>query len=82
MSRPMLKPKAVPIINDYKITDVVLGLGINGKVVECWDKKTGDKYALKVIRTFIPCLFNSSIFNSIQFINIKFSLIFIIQYVN
>lgn len=68
MSRPTLKPKTVPITNDYKITDVVLGLGINGKVVECWDKKSGDKYALKVIMTIIPCLLNSSIFNFIKLI--------------
>lgn len=37
-----------PVTNDYKITSQVLGLGINGKVLECYCKKTGEKCALKV----------------------------------
>lgn len=44
----LLVPKSTPITIDYMISDKVLGLGINGKVVECFDKKTGNKYALKV----------------------------------
>ena len=28
----------------------VLGLGINGKVVECTNKASGGKYALKVLK--------------------------------
>jgi hypothetical protein len=48
MSQRLFKTKTVPIISDYRITDKVLGLGINGKVVECWDKTSGQKFALKV----------------------------------
>lgn len=47
-ARPPLCPKQIPVIQDYQITDTVLGLGINGKVVECLNKQTGMKYALKV----------------------------------
>ncbi|KFM63132.1 MAP kinase-activated protein kinase 2, partial [Stegodyphus mimosarum] len=49
-ARSPLCPKQIPILQDYNITDTVLGLGINGKVVECYDKQTGMKYALKVLR--------------------------------
>lgn len=41
------------VTDDYKITAQVLGLGINGKVLECYCKKTGEKCALKVC----VCLF-------------------------
>jgi hypothetical protein len=37
-----------PIGNEFKISDTVLGLGINGKVVECVKRSTGEKFALKV----------------------------------
>lgn len=46
-ARP-LAPKKTPITEDYDITKQVLGLGINGKVVECFNKKNREKYALKV----------------------------------
>lgn len=46
--RSPLVPKPRQIIQDYSITDNVLGLGINGKVVECFDRKTNMKYAIKV----------------------------------
>lgn len=36
------------VTDDYKITAQVLGLGINGKVLECYCKETGQKCALKV----------------------------------
>lgn len=36
------------VTDDYKITSQVLGLGINGKVLECYCKNTGEKCALKV----------------------------------
>lgn len=49
MSEVKRIPKTTAIIDDYEITSTVLGLGINGKVVECWDKKTKSKYALKVL---------------------------------
>ncbi|KAF3856414.1 hypothetical protein F7725_017137 [Dissostichus mawsoni] len=37
------------VTDDYKITSQVLGLGINGKVLECYCKKTGEKCALKIL---------------------------------
>ena len=44
-----LKPKRNPITDDYKLSSTVLGLGINGKVVECFHKTTQRKCALKVM---------------------------------
>lgn len=41
-------PKKTHITDDYEITKSVLGLGINGKVVECFSRTTREKYALKV----------------------------------
>ncbi|XP_044765481.1 MAP kinase-activated protein kinase 2 [Coccinella septempunctata] len=47
---PMARiPKKTPITDDYEITKSVLGLGINGKVVECYSKTTREKYALKIL---------------------------------
>lgn len=43
-----LQIKKNAITDDYKVTTQVLGLGINGKVLEIFNKKTGDKFALKV----------------------------------
>lgn len=40
--------KKTLITDDYEISNKVLGLGINGKVVECTNKMNGVKYALKV----------------------------------
>lgn len=37
-------------MQDFKISDTVLGHGINGKVVECVSKSKGDKFALKVLK--------------------------------
>lgn len=45
-------PKTTSIIDDYEISNHVLGLGINGKVVQCYDRKTREKYALKVNNLF------------------------------
>ena len=42
------QPKQTTISEDYEITNTVLGLGINGKVVECFSRKTKEKFALKV----------------------------------
>lgn len=42
------QPKSSPITEDYEISNHVLGLGINGKVVQCYDRKNRQKYALKV----------------------------------
>ena len=47
-ARPSLQIKKNAITEEYKVTSQVLGLGINGKVLEIFQKKTGDKYALKV----------------------------------
>jgi len=41
--------KTHSITNDYEISNTVLGLGINGKVVECTNKRTQQKFALKVL---------------------------------
>ncbi|CAG9534211.1 unnamed protein product [Cercopithifilaria johnstoni] len=38
------------VTHDYRISRQVLGVGINGKVVECESRKTGEKFALKVLR--------------------------------
>lgn len=43
-----LQIKKNAITDDYKVTTQVLGLGINGKVLEIFNKRTADKYALKV----------------------------------
>ncbi|CAD7093950.1 unnamed protein product [Hermetia illucens] len=42
-------PKQTPITDDYEISSTVLGLGINGKVVQCTSRCDGKKYALKVL---------------------------------
>lgn len=39
-----------PVTQDYRISRNILGVGINGKVVECEHRATGEKYALKVLR--------------------------------
>ncbi|TMS38854.1 hypothetical protein L596_005488 [Steinernema carpocapsae] len=40
-----------PVTQDYIIAkEKVLGVGINGKVLECESRKTGEKYALKVLK--------------------------------
>lgn len=44
---PML-PKTTKITDEYEISNNVLGLGINGKVVQCTRKNDGGKFALKV----------------------------------
>lgn len=45
---PKLEIKRNAVTDQYKISSQVLGLGINGKVLECFNKKTGQKCALKV----------------------------------
>ncbi|XP_050411730.1 MAP kinase-activated protein kinase 2 [Patella vulgata] len=44
------QPKKTPITNEYRLTGTVLGLGINGRVVECFHRPSGEKYALKVLK--------------------------------
>uniref|UniRef100_A0A667ZJ17 non-specific serine/threonine protein kinase n=1 Tax=Myripristis murdjan TaxID=586833 RepID=A0A667ZJ17_9TELE len=46
---PKLEIKRNAVTDDYKISSQVLGLGINGKVLECTSKKTGEKCALKIL---------------------------------
>ncbi|XP_026791506.1 MAP kinase-activated protein kinase 3 isoform X2 [Pangasianodon hypophthalmus] len=46
---PKLEIKRNAVTDDYKISTQVLGLGINGKVLECFNKKTGEKCALKIL---------------------------------
>ena len=43
-------PKKSVITNDYEVKKNVLGVGINGKVYECIQKKTGLNCALKIIK--------------------------------
>ncbi|ELT92081.1 hypothetical protein CAPTEDRAFT_181324 [Capitella teleta] len=43
-------PKKNPITDDYQLSNTVLGLGINGKVVEIFSKQNKQKFALKVLR--------------------------------
>ncbi|XP_046407252.1 MAP kinase-activated protein kinase 2 [Ischnura elegans] len=42
-------PKTTPITDDYEISTTVLGLGVSGKVVQCYSKTSREKYALKVL---------------------------------
>ena len=44
----ILIPSVTHITDDFRIGSQVLGLGISGKVVECYCIKTGQKFALKV----------------------------------
>ncbi|KAI7797572.1 mitogen-activated protein kinase-activated protein kinase 2b, partial [Triplophysa rosa] len=44
------KIKKTVITEEYKITEQVLGLGINGKVWAILQKKSGQKYALKMLQ--------------------------------
>uniref|UniRef100_A0A3Q3FP44 non-specific serine/threonine protein kinase n=1 Tax=Labrus bergylta TaxID=56723 RepID=A0A3Q3FP44_9LABR len=46
---PKLEIKRNAVTDDYKISTQVLGLGINGKVLQCFNKKTGEKCALKIL---------------------------------
>lgn len=48
---PKLEIKRNAVTDDYKISSQVLGLGINGKVMQCFNKKTGEKCALKVLKS-------------------------------
>ena len=43
-----LIPKKEVITAAYQVKQKVLGVGVNGKVLECYHKETGEKRALKV----------------------------------
>lgn len=45
-------PKQSLITDDFEISDKVLGLGINGKVLQCFNKQNRQKFALKVCALF------------------------------
>ncbi|KAJ0070512.1 hypothetical protein NL108_013143 [Boleophthalmus pectinirostris] len=47
-AHPKVEIKRNAVTDDYTLSTHVLGLGINGKVLECYNKKTGQKCALKV----------------------------------
>ena len=49
MAMTAFAAKKTPITDDYEITNTVLGLGINGKVVQCSNRRTDHKYALKIL---------------------------------
>ena len=52
VSRPLV-PKKHAITTDYTILTRSLGVGVNGKVLECIHKNSGDKRALKVIKDIV-----------------------------
>lgn len=56
---PKLEIKRNAVTEDYKISTQVLGLGINGKVLQCYNKKTGAKCALKVPTSPDTCTFET-----------------------
>ena len=43
-----LQIKRNVITDDYSVTSQVLGMGINGRVLEIFHRESGEKYALKV----------------------------------
>lgn len=49
LDQKLFEAKTHSITNDFEISNTVLGLGINGKVVECTNKKNQQKFALKVL---------------------------------
>ncbi|XP_056129143.1 MAP kinase-activated protein kinase 2b isoform X2 [Lampris incognitus] len=46
----LLQIKKCAITDDYNVTSQVLGMGINGKVLEIFQKESGEKYALKMLQ--------------------------------
>lgn len=56
VNKPLV-PKKHPITNDYVILSRCLGVGVNGKVLECTHKATGEKRALKVSRCIASGIF-------------------------
>lgn len=42
------EPKKYAVTDDYQLSKQVLGLGVNGKVLECYHRRSGQKCALKV----------------------------------
>ena len=48
------EPKKYAGTDDYQLSKQVLGLGVNGKVLECFHRRTGQKCALKVSDPALP----------------------------
>ncbi|KAM7404908.1 hypothetical protein PAMP_012212 [Pampus punctatissimus] len=48
LNNPLQFKKTV-ITDDYSVTNQVLGMGINGRVLEIFHKDSGEKYALKML---------------------------------
>lgn len=48
--KPSLQIKKNAITDDYKVTSSVLGQGINGRVIEIFQRKNGEKFALKMLQ--------------------------------
>ena len=67
----ILQPKRVPISHDYRLSNHVLGLGINGKVVECYSKTDGQKYALKVTDELLTSVHLSAVVKFISYLYIN-----------
>ena len=63
----ILQPKRVPISHDYRLSSHVLGLGINGKVLECYSKVDGQKYALKVSSEWLSSVFLNDVIKLISY---------------
>lgn len=59
--KPTLKIKKKVITEEYKLAGQVLGIGINGKVWEIFQRKSGRHFALKVGYLFYSFLFDSFI---------------------
>lgn len=48
------EPKKYAVTDDYQLSKRVLGLGVNGKVLECQHRRTGQKCAMKVSDPSLP----------------------------
>lgn len=57
-----LQIKRNVITDDFSVTSQVLGMGINGRVLEIFHKESGEKYALKVnTLIFVNEVYNNNI---------------------
>ena len=65
-----LQIKKNAITDDYKVTSQVLGMGINGKVLEIFQKGSGEKCALKVMLTILLYFFFSCKSSNVVHFNI------------
>lgn len=63
---PKLEIKRNAVTDDYKVSTRVLGLGINGKVLECFNKETKEKCALKVPNSPVPLSKDQLIYTNVN----------------